>query len=118
MRLLADECTLQRLPSAFAVLRCGPVLRGSPPGAAARPAACRPAVLTAGQRQRPDASATLCGATLGKLLSFRRLGERVPLRARMRGVRYLYTLLQAAAQRVAELVRGGRAWMPTGGLQT
>jgi len=53
-RCCADECTLQRLPSASAVLRGGPVLEGSP---GARPAAYRPAVLAAGQRQGPDASA-------------------------------------------------------------
>jgi hypothetical protein len=114
--LLAEERTLQRLPSASAVLRGGPVLLGSP-GAAARPAACRKGVLAAGQQQGPDASATLCGVALGKLLGFRRLCERVPLRARMRGARYLYTLLQTASQRVAELVRVRRERVPTGGLQ-
>jgi len=90
------------------------VLEGSP---GARPAAYRPAVLAAGQRQGPDASATLGGAALGKLLTFRRLCKRVPLRARMRGARYLYTLLQAASQRVAELVRVSGARVPTGGVQ-
>jgi hypothetical protein len=49
--------------------------------------------------------ASLCSSVLGKLLMCREVCKRVPGKERIRSMRYLYTMLLWASQRLAEMVR-------------
>jgi hypothetical protein len=60
----------------------------------------------AGERSLPDATACLCGMLLAKVLCSEELCNCTPGRARVRGMRHLYAMLQWISQRVAAAVRG------------
>jgi hypothetical protein len=62
--------------------------------------------ITAGQQQDMDVHPTgLCSTVLGKLLKCYEICKHVPGKERVRCMRYLYTMLQCASQRIAEQVR-------------
>jgi hypothetical protein len=62
--------------------------------------------MNAGQRQDLDVHPTgLCSSVLGELLMCQEICQRVPGKERICSMRYLYTLLQWASQRIAEQVR-------------
>ncbi len=60
----------------------------------------------AGERSLPDATACLCGMLLAKVLCSEELCNCMSGRARVRGMRHLYAVLQWTSQRVAAAVRG------------
>ncbi len=60
----------------------------------------------AGERSLPDATACLCGMLLAKVLRLEELCDCMPGKARVRGMRHLYAVLQWTSQRVAAAVRG------------
>jgi hypothetical protein len=71
-----------------------------------RSAITQPCCINAGQRQYLDIHPIgLCSSILGELLMCREICKRVPGRERIRSMRYLYTMLQWASQRIAEMVR-------------
>ncbi len=86
----------------------------SRPLAARRRAAGRAAPLAAGRGRTPDDIACRGGRMLGELLECGQVAQRMRGSARVRGVRYLYTVLHWVSQRVEEQVRARGARAPTG----
>ncbi len=71
-----------------------------------------------GQRPSSDGVACLWGCALGNLLSEEGVRTRVRARERARCVRYLYTLLLWASERMADRVRARRPRAHTGSRRT
>ena len=57
----------------------------------------------AGRQQIRGALACQCGTTLGSLLELVEVSGRMPVKERVRGMRYVYTLLLWTAERIAEV---------------